>query len=469
VTVKCLADCGVSELLELLAERETTSVSVAEACLDRIERTNEALNAFVVWNPEAVLARASELDRLADEGRSAGLLHGIPVAVKDNYLTSDLPTTAGSRVRHNRDEGQPEAAAVRMLREQGALIIGKTNMHEWAYGATNEHSATGRTRNPWDLSRITGGSSGGSGAALAARVVPAALGSDTGGSVRIPAAACGVSGLKPSYGLVDVTGVLPLAWSFDVAGPMARSASDLRCMLGVLTGTSSIKQRCSLEHNLRIGRLTGPGMESSSEVAEAVDAAVEVFESLGAIPAEVEVNAMPAAFGAWKVILHAEAATYHNRLIQEQADSYSRGVRIQLEAGRLIAATDYLQAQRFRREFQAHIEAILRSCDVLAMPTLPICAPLAGEEAVAFDGVATTPQDAMTRLPYLANFTGLPAVSIPCGFGEATLPIGFTLVGRQGTDYQLLDLAEAFQDLTNWHRLAPELASLEASTVGRQD
>jgi len=395
-------------------------------------------------------------------------MHGIPVAVKDNYLTQDFPTSAGSLVKH--PHAQVDSAPVRNLRGQGALIVGKTNMHEWAYGATNEVSAQGRTCNPWDLTRITGGSSGGSGAAVAARVVPAALGSDTGGSVRIPAAACGVSGIKPTFDFVDVTGVLPLSWSFDVAGPLARSARDLAIVLGGMRADQPVDTAQKPTgwqpiDGLRIGRLDGPGFERSVEVGNAVAFAIEHFEVHGAVSTEVTVSDMRRGFGAWKVILHAEAATYHGEMLRHHRDDYSKGVLTQLEAGRAISATDYLQAQRFRREFNDRLAKTFGDFDVLALPTLPICAPIAGDHIVNIVGIETTAQDSMTQLPWLANFTGLPAVTIPCGFGDGGLPIGLSLIGKPGTDFDLLAVAAAFQERSAWHLLAPEIGAPPAVDV----
>ena len=229
---------GVHELCVLMRRRGVTSVDLVEACLNQIERVQAATNAFVVFDKERALEQARALDDQAMNGLFAGRLHGIPIGVKDNFWTNDFPTTACSKVHQGKPVGM-DATAVARLRAAGAIIVGKTNMHEWAYGATNHVSANGPTRNPWNTDHITGGSSGGSGAALAAQMVPAALGSDTGGSVRIPAAACGVCGLKPTYGRISRYGVLPLSWSLDVAGPMARSARDLRILFEVLAGEDS--------------------------------------------------------------------------------------------------------------------------------------------------------------------------------------------------------------------------------------
>lgn len=460
-----IEDCTVAQLQDLVKSRELSATAIASATIDRLEALEPEINAFASWDRLLTLQQAKQLDDLAARGESAGPLHGVPIAAKDNYLTSDFPTSAGSLVEHSHEAN--DAASVANLRAQGALIIGKTNMHEWAYGATNEVSSQGRTCNPWSLDRITGGSSGGSGAAVAARVVPAALGSDTGGSVRIPASACGISGIKPTFGFVDVRGVLPLSWSFDVVGPMARTAEDLNILLRAMRGERPQPMNPDSDpiSGLRIGRLSGPGFERTAEVGTAVDLAIEHLEALGGSTGEVGVPAMKEGFGTWKVILHAEAATYHGEMLATQRDRYSPGVRTQLEAGLAIGATDYLQAQRFRREFNERVAELFGTFDVLALPTLPLCAPPSGQHTVDIAGRDRSAQDSMTGLPWLANFTGLPAVSIPCGFGAGELPIGLSLIGRPGTDFELLEVADAFQQRSRWHLAAPAAPVSPASEV----
>ncbi len=453
---------SVQELSERIRTLELSSTEVATSVVDRLEELQDELNTFVYWDRDLIFHRAAELDALAKVGDFAGDLHGIPLAVKDNFLTADCPSTVGSRVNHARGVPRTDSAPVHALRSNGALIVGKTNMHEWAYGATNEVSASGRTRNPWNPNRITGGSSGGSGAALAARIVPAALGSDTGGSIRIPAAACGVSGLKPSFGVHNLDGVLPLAWSFDVPGPMARTAVDLGLLLRAMlpaSAVSSLSTSLMALDDLRIGKVSGSDVVVSVEVDEALDVAVAVLAEAGAKVDSAEVNNMAFSFDVWKVILHAEAAAYHTDLLTDQNDRYSTGVRTQLEAGRAIPAADYLQAQRFRREFSAQVLRLFDRFDVLLLPTLPVCAPPAGRHDLVVRDVPITAQDAMTRLPSLASFTGLPAVTVPCGFGDEGLPVGMSLIGRPGSDFGLVSLAARFQELTSWHESSPGLVT----------
>jgi aspartyl-tRNA(Asn)/glutamyl-tRNA(Gln) amidotransferase subunit A len=467
MTTGMLAALDVTKLQRLLRQREVSARDLAESSLRQVEATQGATNAFVALDGDRVMAQARVQDEAASQGRFGGALHGVPIAVKDNYLTRDFPTTACSRV-HLELPMASDATVVALLRRAGAIIVGKTNMHEWAYGATNEVSRYGHTRNPWNTGHITGGSSGGSGAALAARAVPAALGSDTGGSVRIPSAACGVCGIKPTYGHASRNGVLPLSWSLDAPGPMARSARDLATLLAAMTGVdpddpATESYRFSrdpqvAERPLRVVRLAvphGEGFERSRDVAAAFDQAVAAMASEGAAIEETMIGRMVEGFAAWKVILHAEAAAYHAQFLERKGDLYSANVRLQLEAGRCLSAVDYLKAQQFRSLFNHELGALFERYDALLLPTLPVTAPRLGETQVDAGGKSLTPQDAMTYVAWMANMSGLPAVSIPCGFGRDGMPVGMMLVARAGSDYALLAIAAAFQTITDWHTRVP--------------
>lgn len=463
-----LSTLTVSELSTLLRRKQLTAEDLVRSSLAEIERHQPTTNAFVAVDADRALEQAKLADQAVAHGLSLGPLHGIPVAIKDNYLTADLPTTASSRVLKDRPLGG-EATSVARLREAGAIIIGKTNMHEWAYGATNEVSAFGPTRNPWNTDHITGGSSGGSGAAVAAGMVPVALGSDTGGSIRIPSAACGITGIKPTLGVVSRHGVLPLSWSFDCAGPMGRSAEDLALILKIMSGpdvnvpasarvrlTEELLPRRSLK-GVRLGVLQGPGFERADDVDHTIQNALSVLREDGAELVEINLPGMSVGFGAWKVIMHAEASAYHRPFLDERAGDYADSVRIQLEAGRCLSATDYLAAQQYRAVFNREVYDLLSSVSALVTPTLPVTAPRLGQSRVTYGGREITSQDAMTCITWLANFTGLPAVTVPCGVGSNGLPVGLALHGRVGADYWLLDIAARFQMLTDWHRSRPTL------------
>ncbi|MDJ0895083.1 MAG: amidase [Alphaproteobacteria bacterium] len=463
-----LSQATISELSALIRRREVSARDIMESCLAQIEQKNSRLNAFVLVDQDGALAAAAAADEALAHGTWYGPLHGIPLAVKDNYWTAGLATTACSQVLAD-NVTAVDATAVARLRSAGAIIVGKTNMHEWAYGGTNEVSAFGPARNPWNPDHIPGGSSGGSGAALAARLVPAALGSDTGGSVRIPASACGVSGLKPTYGRVSRHGVLPLSWSLDVAGPMARSARDLALLFSAMAGPDPLDETTLEEpitpfspasattlRGLRVAVPHGPGFETASDVARCVEAALNSLRDDGAELIDATLPGIEHAFAAWNAIMFAEATAFHQPYLANSHAAYSSSVRVQLEAGRLISATDYLKAQQYRVALNREVAAILAKADVIGLPTLPVTATRIGQERVAIEAREVTPQDAMTYVTWLANMSGLPAVSVPCGFGDDGLPVGLTFMGPALSDNWLLTLADRFQALTDWHERTPQ-------------
>lgn len=460
-------DLTIGQLSQLIQSRKLSAVEVTTSCLARIEGAQKATNAFVVFDDAKAVTAASKLDERAAKGDIAGPLHGIPIAVKDNYWTAEYPTTAGSAIYPDNPPNQ-DATVVARLRAAGAIVIGKTNMHEWAYGATNEVSAYGPTRNPWSVNHITGGSSGGSGAALAARMVPGALGSDTGGSVRIPAAACGVCGLKPTYGRVSKYGVLPLSWSLDVAGPMARSAEDLGILFRVMAGEDP-KDRATLlprtpstgasfvSDKPRVGILRSGELNCDPEILGAVEAALGLLSDSGVEIEEIEFPDLAAGFGVWKVILHAEAASYHAKFLEDEPEKYSDNVRMQIEAGRCIPAANYMKAQQFRSRFNEACARLFERFDFIASPALPVVAPEIGQQEIDVGGVRITSQDAMTSIAWIANITGFPAISLPCGQGPHNLPIGLMLMGPGFGEELLLGIAQRYQELSDWHRLSPAM------------
>ncbi len=465
MTETLLNELGVAELAVRMRRREVAAVDLVEACLAACDRTGHTINAFVALDGGKVRAEARALDDMARNGLFTGPLHGIPVAVKDNFWTRDYPTTACSGVLKGKPGPGMDATVVARLRDAGAIVLGKTNMHEWAYGATSEVSAFGPVRNPWNRDHITGGSSGGSGAALAARMVPAALGSDTGGSVRIPAAACGVCGLKPTYGRLSRFGVLPLSWSLDVAGPMARSARDLKILFDVLAGEDPKDPATRVGNpsrlpvrraKPRLAILRGEGIFCDEDVEQALDTALCNLSDQDCIIDEIEVPGLIRGFGIWKVIMHAEAATWHAGYLEKDAERYSDNVRMQLEAGRCIAAVDYLKAQQYRARFIAEFQAIFERFDAICLPTLPVAAPRLGETDLIIRDIRISSQDAMTAMPWIANMTGLPAVSIPSGISTTGLPVALTLMGPAFGEDIILDIAETFQAATDWHTLKPE-------------
>lgn len=436
---------SLTQQIAALANGTATPTSLCKRALERAEQF-KTLNAFVSLDETVVLAQAEAATRRRHLKKALSPIDGIPIAVKDNYLTKDYPTTACSDAMPLEPVGI-DATIVANLRAAGAVIFAKTNMHEWAYGATNTTSNIGATRNPHNTDHITGGSSGGSGAAVAAGIVSAALGSDTGGSVRIPASACGIYGFKPSYGRASRHGVLPLSWSLDAPGPLATSLDDIINLLPYFFGRDSNDKSTANAAKLsaigsaprpKLVNLVGRGLERSEEVDQAVLAALA---SSKASYVNAELADVRAYFAAWEAILHCEAATYHANLLATNAKSFSPVTRAHLEAGRLITGVELLDAQRLRGALLQALSTDLPEWDALVLPTLPVPAPLHGQGSQNFGGREVTTQDAMTWFCWLGNLAGLPCLTMPVGKSKSGLPIGMMLMGKPGRDEELLAVA----------------------------
>ncbi|WP_419913012.1 amidase [Hoeflea sp.] len=441
---------SVSSQVAALAQGTEAPTSLAERALDRAAQRAD-LNAFVALDRPIVMAQAEAATRRRRNGDILSPIDGVPIAVKDNYLTQDYPTTACSNARPLERSGV-DATVVANLRAAGAVIFGKTNMHEWAYGATNTTSAFGPTRNPCNSDHITGGSSGGSGAAVAAAIVGAALGSDTGGSVRIPAGACGTYGYKPSYGRSSRNGVLALSWSLDAPGPLCSSLADLPLLLPYFLGPDPADPATRHARPFdgippcerpRLVNLKGPGLERSPEVDAAVS---RILAQSGAEVCEAGLSDVASYFAAWETILHCEASSYHSKLLGSNPGGYSPVTRAHLEAGKKISAVDYLKALRIRTRFLDMLFNDLPEWDALVLPTLPVPAPRADEEQQEFGGRCVTTQDSMTWFCWPGNLAGLPCISLPLGQSSLGLPIGVMLMGRPGSDERLLSVAKWVDD-----------------------
>lgn len=435
---------SLSAQVAALASGVETPSSLVERALDVAERKAE-LNAFVALDRSIILEQAEAATTRRRLGCELSAIDGIPIAVKDNYLTRDYPTTACSHALPD-DPGNIDASVVENLRRAGAIIFGKTNMHEWAYGATNSTSSFGPTKNPHDKNRITGGSSGGSAAAVAAGIVGVALGSDTGGSVRIPSAACGVYGFKPGYGRASRNGVLALSWSLDAPGPLARDINDIELVLPYFFGPDSAdaatfhSQPFGLIEGVsdpKLVALSGTGLERSDEVKNALSAALKATS----LPvASVELKQIDSYFSAWEAILHCEASAYHvSRL---SGSGFSDVTRAHLEAGRHISAEEYLKALSIRAEFADMLLNRVGDWDALVLPTLPVVAPKHGVDWQQFGGRKVTTQDSMTWFCWIGNLSGFPCITIPVPNGASGLPVGMMLMGKPGKDEQLLAIAK---------------------------
>jgi aspartyl-tRNA(Asn)/glutamyl-tRNA(Gln) amidotransferase subunit A len=449
----------ISAALDQLREQKTSSRELAEACSHQIERLNPRLNAFITVIPpqEALNAQSPE-----SKSAASNALRGIPIALKDLFDTAGICTTAGSKFFADHVPEQ-DAFVVERLKEAGALLMGKTNTHEIALGVTGNNPHYGTARNPWDPARIPGGSSAGSAIAVATGMALGALGTDTGGSIRIPASLCGVVGFKPTYGRVSLRGVFPLSWNLDHAGPLAKCVRDAALLLQVISvydplDPASIKMLTAdyLGHladdvaGKKIALGVGEFVDASdSEVLAAVHATKKVFESLGCRVREVDISWLRQAALANGLMTQADGAAVHRDRLKEHPEMFGEDVRRRLENGAKTSSTDYILARRTQTEIRKHVEQFFENHDFLILPATPIAAPtIEGHDAVEQAG-------RLTRFTAPFNLAGLPALSLPCGFTNGGLPIGLQIVSRAWADAKVLNLGYAFEQATEWHQRMP--------------
>lgn len=450
----------IASLAPRLRKREISPVELTDAVLDRIAAVEAKVKAYVTVMRDEARAAAKAAESAIVAGNYLGPLHGIPVAVKDLYYTRGVKTTAGSKILATFVPDY-DAAVVERLKRAGAIIIGKANTHEFAM-----NTWTPPTRNPWDLERIPGGSSGGSGAALAAGECIAATGTDTGGSIRIPASFCGVVGLKPTFGRVSRHGVIPLAWTADHAGPLAKSVEDAAALLRVMAGYDA-RDPATIDvpvpnyaralsgdiKGLRVGMPKDYFFEGvDKEVDEVVRKAVKALEGLGASVDDVSFPHIASIPIVHACIVLTEAATYHEKWLRTRADDYAPDVRVPLEWGKLFMGIDYVQAQRVRELIRQDFAAALSKVDVIVAPTVPIAASKVGEDPVTIGTAKELVISATIRLNRPSNHTGLPAISVPCGFTAGGLPIGLQLIGRAFDEATVLRAAHAYEAASPWRQ-----------------
>jgi len=469
-----LAFLPVEQAARLLRRKEISPVDLVESALERIERLNPSINAFLTVLADRARREAKRAERaFLRTSKSLGPLYGIPISLKDNFWTRGIRTTAGSRILEKFIPERDSEVATRLARA-GAILLGKTNMHEFAYGITNDNPHFGPTRNPWNRERITGGSSGGSAAAVASGIGFAATGTDTGGSIRIPSALCGVVGLKPTFGLVSVEGVVPLAASLDHAGPIARSVTDACVLFEAMggeypKGAASPDYRTLRKNRPRRFRLGWPKEyffeRVQGEVRGAIDAAAKCFKSLGARIEEVSLPHLIESADAGTNIALAEATHYHESqgYFPARAAEYGDDVRRRLEQGRDVRATDYLRAFEAKHRMGADFDEAFKRVDAIIAPALPVAAPRLGESDLTIGGEKETVRSALVRLSRPANITGHPALSIPCGFTRDGLPIGLQMIGPRWGEGRLLALGLAYEEATDWHNRHPELGGAESA------
>ena len=464
-----LAFLSIEQAGRLLRRREISPVDLVEVALARIERASSELNVFLTVLAAQARKQAKRAESEIRRGRVRGPLHGIPVSLKDNFATRGIRTTAGSQILA---DWIPDADsdAAKLLAHAGAILLGKTNMHEFAYGITGENPHYGPSRNPWATDRISGGSSGGSVVAVATGMGFGSLGTDTGGSIRVPSSLCGIVGLKPTFGLVSTAGVVPLSVSFDHVGPLARSVTDACILLEAIAGKyprgekrpDYRKLRANRPRRFRVGMPKHLYFKRiDSEVQRLVEAAAKKFESLGARVEEVPLPRLEHAVEQATNLIVAEASAYHESqgYFPARAAEYGDDVRGHLEYGHKVLAVDYLRGLVARQEVVADFEATFERVDVILAPTSPISAPPVGEKQIRIAGQRETATRAeLLRFTRPSNLSGMPALSIPCGFTRAGLPVGLQLMGPRWSEARLLAIALAYEEATEWHKRHPELS-----------
>jgi aspartyl-tRNA(Asn)/glutamyl-tRNA(Gln) amidotransferase subunit A len=458
VTVSEELPRSLTDLARAFRERRLSPVEVVDTLLGRIETEDKVLNAFITVTGERALEEAARAEAEILAGRDRGPLHGVPVGLKDIIYTEGVRTTMGSAFFEDFVPDHSATVAAK-LEEAGSVLLGKTNTHEFAYGPTGDRSYFGPTRNPHDPGRISGGSSGGSAAAVAANLLYASLGSDTGGSVRIPAALCGVVGMKPTFGLVSKRGVFPLSWTLDHVGPLTRTLEDNALLLNVLAGHdpkdpySSRRPAEDFARDLRRGVRDGAiGVPHEfyfehveGEVGERVREVIEVFRSLGAEVREVDIPRLRETLKAQRLTLAADAYAVHEERLKSEPERFDAEVRERLEDGERLRAYCYANAQQRKIRAKDEFERALEGIDVLLTPTLPIAATPIDAREVDIGGYGESVRSAVTRLTGPTNLTGFPSLSIPCGSTASGLPVGVQLIGRPFDEATLYRFGYAYE------------------------
>lgn len=466
-----LLNLSLCEAASRVRDGSVSPVDLVEASLARIAALDGRLHSFISVFDGQARAVAQAMETMARAGHLLGPLHGVPIALKDNIAVEGFATTAGSKILADKLSTE-DATVARRLRQAGAIFLGKLNMHEFAWGGTSANPHYGTVANPWSMQRFAGGSSGGSGAALAARMCYATLGTDTGGSIRLPSAINGVVGIRPTYGRVSNHGIIPLAWSMDTAGPLTRDAADCALMFQVIAGHDPRDpgtDTCAVSHygafrddvldGLRIGVIPGYfDAHLQQPVHDAVSRALALLVDMGARIVELAIPNIEANISAQLTIEAAEPSTYHQQWLRERPQDYGEDVRTLLEVGELLPATHYLQAQRYRSTLRRDFLAAFDKVDVFICPTLPFTATPLGATEVVIEN--DTPEDmlgAIMRFTGIPSLTGLPALSVPCGFDGDGMPIGMQIIGKPFGEQALFNIGDAYQRVTDFHRRAPAI------------
>jgi aspartyl-tRNA(Asn)/glutamyl-tRNA(Gln) amidotransferase subunit A len=462
---------SLTSVAQAITHKKLSSREVTQSCLDRIAQWQPRLNAFMAIEAEAALAAADTADAALAKGGSRGALHGVPLAHKDMYYDAGHVVTCGSKIRRD-FVATTTSTALQRLKDAGTIRLGSLQMVEFAYGPTGHNAHYGAVHNPWAIDRITGGSSSGSGSAVAARLTFAALGSDTGGSVRLPAHFCGVTGLKTTVGRVSRAGAMPLSQSLDTVGPLARSAEDCALLLGLMAGADPADPtaiaglvpdylaatRQSIK-GLTIGVPTAFYVDDlDPEVARVLDETLAVLKGEGAKIVQVELPEQRQLSAACQFVLATEAAAFHKRWMIERPGDYGPQVLMRLQNGLAISAVSYLEAMRWRGPALAAHDAAVTGVDAMIAPVSPVAAPTIAESDIGNSPDAEAMIQRLTRFTRPINYLGLPSLSIPSGFTKGGLPVGMQLVGRSFDEAMILRLGAAFQRATDFHQRVPQPA-----------
>ncbi|MBO0999554.1 Asp-tRNA(Asn)/Glu-tRNA(Gln) amidotransferase subunit GatA [Bacillus sp. SD075] len=436
-----------------LQRKEISPVELTKQLIERIEELEPTLNAYITVLKEEALKQAVSMEKEFAEGNIRSSLHGVPIAIKDIFEMKGSITTSGSKVFEH-FIAERDAKVMAQLKAAGAIVIGKTNLHEFAMGATTENPHYGSTRNPWNIKKIPGGSSGGSAVGVATGTAFGAVGTDTGGSIRLPAALCGIVGLKPTYNLVNTDGCMPLSWTLDHIGPMTRTVADSRIMLRIMADPEMVSlidlgTELTDLHGVRIGVCEKYFFESMDpEMKNVVQAALLQLMELGAEVVSIKLEDLEEAIEAQKMISKSEAYTLHEENFAKTPELYGKDIAYRLNLGRSVPATQYIRARNTRKRFIGHVLESMsqQGLDVLFTPTNAI---------PPFDIGSIQPEESLNniftlgRTP-LGNLLGFPVISVPCGFTEEKMPVGFQLIGKPYDDGKIMNIAEVYEKSTNW-------------------
>lgn len=460
-----LLKLSISEVSQLIKKRKISPVEIVEACLSQVEKTDAKLFAYITLFEEESLQTAKKMEEKFSCDNQLGDLFGIPITLKDNISVKNTKTTAGSRIlsdwRPNKD-----ALIVKRLKAAGAIILGKTNLHEFAWGATSENDIYGTVKNPWDQTRIAGGSSGGSAAAVSAMTCYGSIGTDTGGSIRLPASLCGLVGLRPTYEFINNDGIVPLAFSMDTSGPITRTVKDCEMIFKVMAFGEKTRNNLFYQHetmgnsldNVRIGIIENYFGYGGANVLQQMDETIYTFKKLGAKIRKVTSKNIHYLKRVKEIIQFYEASNFHKQWIDIHEDDYGPDVRDRLLKGLKISTIDYIEAKQKRILIKEELEKIFKEVDIIICPTVPFTAPKIGKKETANEnGTIVEVTSTISYFTSLASITGMPALTLPCGFDENQLPIGVQLIGRPHSEMSLLKIGEIFQRNTDFHLKYPQI------------